>query len=187
MARTPPVSATLTHRWQSGITLLEIVVCTCVMAITTAIAAPSMGKLIERQRAISANHQLITHLAQARMAAITRRMPAILCPSRNGSTCSADTNWGEGWLLFLDRDGNRQPDHPDDIVSADNIPLSRHLKLTSTAGRKQVRYLPDGRSAGSNLTISICNQKGELLSSVIVNNVGRARSSRPTTPTACPG
>ncbi len=72
-------------------------------------------------------------------------------------------------------------------MSADNIPLSRHLKLTSTAGRKQVRYLPDGRSAGSNLTISICNQKGELLSSVIVNNVGRARSSRPTTPTACPG
>ncbi|MGB3391925.1 MAG: GspH/FimT family pseudopilin [Stenotrophomonas sp.] len=166
---------------------MELAVCACVLSITAAIAAPSMGKLIERQRAVAANHKLITHLAQARMAAITRRTPAILCPSSNGKTCNADTNWGEGWLLFLDRDGNRQPDHRDDIVLADNTPTSRHLKLTSTTGRKQVRYLPDGRSAGSNLTISICNRKGDLLTAVVINNAGRARSTRPGKATACPG
>lgn len=186
MARMPPASLAPARFRQTGITLAEVVVCACVLSITAAIAAPSMGRLIERQRAIAANHNLITHLAQARMTAITRSAPAILCPSRDGATCNANTDWGDGWLLFLDRDGNRQPDHPGDIVSADNTPTSRHLRLTSTAGRKQVRYLPDGRSAGSNLTISICNMKDELLTAVVVNNTGRARSAHPRTPTACP-
>jgi len=186
MARTPPAPFTPTNLRQTGITLVELVVCACVLSITAAIATPSVGKLIERQRAIAANHNLLTHLAQARATAITRHTPTILCPSSNGSTCNADTNWGDGWLLFLDRDGNRQPDHPDDIVLADNLSTSRHLKLTSTAGRRQVRYLPDGRSAGTNLTISICNMKDELLTAVVVNNTGRARSAHPRTPTACP-
>ena len=187
MARMPPASLAPARFRQTGVTFVEVVVCACVLSITAAIAAPSMGKLIERQRAIAANHNLVTHLAQARMTAITRRTPVILCPSRDGATCNAGTDWGDDWLLFLDRDGNRQPDHPDDIVGADNTPTSRHLKLTSTAGRKQVRYLPDGRSAGSNLTISICNRKGELLGAVIINNAGRARSTRPGVPTSCPG
>lgn len=186
MARMPPASLAPARFRQTGITLVEVIVCACVLSITAAIAAPSMDRLIERQRAIAANHNLITHLAQARMTAITRSAPVILCPSRDGATCNANTDWGDGWLLFLDRDGNRQPDYPADIVGADSTPASRHLRLTSTAGRKQVRYLPDGRSAGSNLTISICNRKGELLSSVVVNNAGRARSTRPASPTSCP-
>ena len=186
MARMPPASLAPARFRQTGVTLVEVVVCACVLSITAAIAAPSMGKLIERQRAIAANHSLIAHLAQARMTAITRSAPVILCPSRDGATCNAGTDWGDGWLLFLDRDGNRQPDHSDDIVGADNTPTSRHLKLTSTAGRKQVRYLPDGRSAGSNLTLSICNRQGEVLSRVIVNNMGRPRSERPKQAMACP-
>jgi len=68
----------------------------------------------------------------------------------------------------------------------DLAPTSRHLRVVSTTGRQQLRYLPDGRSAGTNLTISICNPKGELLGAVIVNNMGRARSERPKVPTACP-
>ncbi|MCG8276169.1 GspH/FimT family pseudopilin [Stenotrophomonas sp. NLF4-10] len=182
MARMP----TTPPNRHAGITLVEVIVCACVLSITAAIAAPSMANLVERQRATAANHSLITHLAQARMTAITRRVPVILCPSHSGSTCNADTNWGDGWLLFLDRDGNRQPDHPNDIVLVDNAPISSHMKLTSTAGRKHVRYLPDGRSPGTNLTISICNKKGELLTAVVVNNTGRARSTRPRTPTTCP-
>ena len=187
MARMPPASLAPARFRQTGVTFVEVVVCACVLSITAAIAAPSMGKLIERQRAIAANHSLIAHLAQARMTAITRSAPVILCPSRDGATCNADTDWGDGWLLFLDRDGNRQPDTPGDIVRQDIHPASHHLRVVSSAGRRQVRYLPDGRSAGSNLTFSLCNAKGQLLAAVIVNNAGRARSERPKTPRACPG
>ena len=85
----------------------------------------------------------------------------------------------------IDRDGNRRPDKPEDIVQADNAPSSRHLRLISSMGRQQARYLPDGRSAGSNLTISICNVQGRLLATVVINNSGRIRSARPIKPAAC--
>ena len=49
-----------------------------------------------------------------------------------------------------------------------------------------LRYLPDGSSAGSNLTVSICSPAGVLLAQVIVNNIGRPRSERPKTPAPCP-
>ncbi|SBV35430.1 putative type IV pilus assembly protein fimt [uncultured Stenotrophomonas sp.] len=169
-----------------GITLVEVIVCVCVLSISAAIALPSMAPLVERQRAISAGNALLTQLAMTRMAAITHRSHAALCPSTNSLTCNAGTDWSGGWLLFLDRDGNRRPDNVGDILHADNTPPSRHLRLTSSTGRHQVRYLPDGRSAGTNLTIAICNRKGELLSSVIVNTAGRARNSRPAHSTTCP-
>ena len=89
-------------------------------------------------------------------------------------------------MLFLDDDGNRAPDASDEIIRVDLEPTSRHLRVFSTTGRSQLRYLPDGRSAGTNLTVSICNQRQELLGQVIVNNMGRPRSERPQAPTPCP-
>ncbi len=169
-----------------GISLVETLICASVLSILAAIAMPSMSGLLERQRAIAAGNALLTQFAATRMAAITHHSHAVLCPSTDGATCNASTDWSGGWLLFLDRDGNRRPDRASDILQADNVPLSRHLQLRSTAGRHQVRYLPDGRNGGTNLTLSICNRKGELLSSVIINTAGRARSARPQQPTACP-
>jgi len=182
MARTPTASPSP----HAGITLVEVIVCTCVFSILAAIATPAMAGLIERQRAIAAENMLVTHLALTRMTAITHRSLAVMCPSSDGATCDAGTDWSGGWLLFLDRDGNRRPDQPEHILRSDRMPIPRNLRLVSSTGRPQVRYLADGRSAGTNLTISVCNTKGDLLASVIVNSAGRTRSTWPAKPTSCP-
>lgn len=170
----------------AGFTLLELIVSICVLAILAAIAAPSLGTLLERQRAVAATNALVTHLSLARLTAITHNSHTVFCPSTSGTGCDAGTDWSGGWMLFLDRDGNRRPDSADDIVRVERTALSQHLRLTSSAGRVQARYLPDGRSAGSNLTISVCNKRGELLNTVVVNNVGRIRSTRATPSSPCP-
>lgn len=174
------------HRKDAGFTLVEVVVVLAVAAILAAIAIPSLPGLIERQRVSSAVTSLTTHMALARMAAITHRRPAILCPSTTGTSCDPAGDWSNGWMLFLDNDNNRRPGDTDDLLRVDLEPRSRHLTLPGTRGRPQLRYLPDGRSAGTNLTINICNRKGELLGAVIVNNAGRARTERPKSPTPCP-
>ena len=170
-----------------GFTLIELVVAMAVMAILTGIALPSMGGLVEHQRTSAAISSLTTHMHLARMTALSRNRRAVLCPSIDGSTCLAGTDWSPGWMLFVDDDGNRKPDAGDDILRADLDPTSRHLRVISTSGRQQLRYQPDGSSAGSNLTLSICNAAGQLLGRVIVNNMGRPRSERPKAPTPCPG
>ena len=119
--------------------------------------------------------------------AISRNQRAVLCPSSDGASCEAGTDWSTGWMLFVDEDGNRKPDASEEVLRVDLEPTSRHLRVVSTVGRQQLRYLPDGRSAGANLTISICNKAGDVLGRVIVNNMGRPRSERPKSPTSCPG
>ena len=173
-------------RRTAGFTLIELVTALSVVTILAGIAAPSFAGLIERQHASTAMNSLMTHMALARMSAITRNRRAVLCPSVDGQHCEAGTDWSAGWMLFADEDGNRAPDASDDIMRVELEPTSRHLRVVSTTGRQQLRYLPDGRSAGTNLTISICNQEQELLGRVIVNNMGRPRSERPAVPTPCP-
>lgn len=173
-------------RRTAGFTLIELATTMSVMVILAGIAAPSFASFIERQRASAAISSLMTHMALTRMSAITRNRRAVLCPSVDGQQCETSTDWSAGWMLFMDDDGNRMPDASDEIIRVDLEPTSRHLRVVSTTGRQQLRYLPDGRSAGTNLTISICNQQQELLGQVIVNNMGRPRSERPVVPTACP-
>jgi len=173
------------HR-NAGFTLIELATTLSVIAICAGVALPSLGRFIENQHVSAATGSLLSHMSLARMAAISRNQRAVLCPSTDGVTCEVGTDWSRGWMLFLDEDGNRRPDASDEIVRVDLEPTSRHLRVVSTTGRQQLRYLPDGRSAGTNLTISICSKDGEVLGRVIVNNMGRPRSERPRVPMACP-
>ena len=174
------------HR-NAGFTLIELTTTLAVVAICAGIGLPSFTGFLERQRTSAAISSLTTHMSLARMAAISSNRRAVLCPSSDGASCEASTDWSTGWMLFLDDDGNRKADDGDEVLRVDLEPTSRHLRVISTVGRQQLRYLPDGRSAGTNLTLSICNRGGELLGRVIVNNMGRPRSERPKRPAACPG
>ena len=175
------------RRCTAGFTLIELTTTVAVLAICAGVALPSLRSFLEQQRTLAAISSLTTHMSLARMTAISRNQRAVLCPSSDGASCEAGTDWSTGWMLFVDEDGNRKPDASEEVLRVDLEPTSRHLRVVSTVGRQQLRYLPDGRSAGTNLTISICNKTGDVLGRVIVNNMGRPRSERPKAPTACPG
>ena len=175
------------RRCTAGFTLIELTTTVAVLAICAGVALPSLRSFLEQQRTLAAISSLTTHMSLARMTAISRNQRAVLCPSSDGASCEAGTDWSTGWMLFVDEDGNRKPDASDEVLRVDLEPTSRHLRVVSTVGRQQLRYLPDGRSAGTNLTISICNKTGDVLGRVIVNNMGRPRSEKPKVPATCPG
>lgn len=168
-----------------GFTLIELATTLAVIAICAGVALPSMLEFLEYQRTSAVTGTLLANMALARTAAVSFNRAAVLCPSTDSTTCADGTDWTPGWILFLDDNGNRQVDAGEEIIRVEQEPTSRKLVVKATAGRPQLRYLPDGRAAGTNLTISICNHE-RLLGSVIVNNMGRPRSERPSTPTSCP-
>lgn len=160
-----------------GFSLLEALVVMAISAIVLAIGVPSYRSVIENQRASSTMHLLTAYMASARGTAISYRIPTVVCPSNRAGGCRMDGDWSQGWLMFFDADGNRQPDAREDILRDENAPLHPSLRLVSSSGRPQLRYLPDGRSAGSNISVRLC--RGDvLLGQVIVNNVGRVRSEK---------
>lgn len=171
------------HLRQQGFTLIEVVMVGSIMAILAALAAPAMGQLLSTHRMQSTTHLLTADFAAARMAAISRNVPVVACPS-DGVQCIAGGNWSDGWIVFADPRRANQP------ASAEALIVHRQarndgLAIHSSQGRPRLRYLPNGMSGGSNLTVSVC-EAGVLKSRVVVNNAGRIRSERARTATPCP-
>ena len=169
-----------------GFSLIEALIVIAVAAIGLAVGVPSYHGMTERTRISSAMHLLTAHMASARNTAISYRIPTVVCPSNQAGGCRTDGDWSQGWLMFFDPDGNRQPDLPQDILRDENAPIHPSLRIVSSSGRVQLRYLPDGRSAGSNITVRLCRED-KLMGRVIVNNGGRVRSERASGSTPCMG
>ena len=176
----------VSRRSRAGFSLVEALTVLAITAILLLIGVPAYAGLVQSQRASSAMHLLTAHMASARSTAITYRIPTVVCPSDRAGGCRRDGDWSQGWLMFFDADGNRQPDSRQDILRDENAPIHPSLRIVSSAGRTQLRYLPDGRSAGSNLRVRLCRED-TLLAQVIVNNTGRIRSETASGSTPCRG
>lgn len=169
---------------QRGYTLVEITIVTAVITTISTLALPTFNDVIERQRVSSVLHSLSAHLANARNTAITRGTSISVCPSADGESCTGHYDWSEGWITY--RDGNKlgKPETTDSILQYENAATRAPMQLLSSAGRRAIRFSADGRSAGSNLRIKVCN-RGQVLGEVIVNNLGRIRTSRPSSYMPC--
>lgn len=170
-----------------GFTLIEVVTSLSVLSILLAVGLPAFSALLEHQRTSSAMAALVSQMSHARLAAVKHRRPVVLCPTTDGLRCDASRDWSNGWMVFVDRDEKRRPTRASDLLLLELSPRSTRLDIRSSAGRSHLRYLPDGRSAGSNLSIRICNPKGLKLGAVVVNNAGRPRTERAAPGTPCAG
>lgn len=162
---------------QFGFTLPELAVTLAVVAILSATALPAFRTALDRQRVTTALHLLSAQFAQARSTAVMRSEVVSVCPSRGDGRCRDDGDWSQGWALYRDPGRDGQPDTPADLLREERRAPHPALRLHSSAGRPLLRYLPDGRSAGSNLRVRVCLH-GRLHGEVVVNNLGRVRSRR---------
>ncbi len=169
----------------AGFSLVELLASTAVFALLLGLALPTFHETVLRLRAASAMHQLGTQLAQARNTAITARVPVTVCPSRGGGRCLGEPDWSAGWLLYRDPGRSEQPRQPEDILRDIRQPVHRSIRVLASSGRLRVRYQPDGRSGGSNLTLRVCADDS-LRGEVVVNNIGRVRMQGAPVDAPCP-
>lgn len=163
---------------QQGFSLVEALAALAVVAIAAA-SVPSLRDFVERQRANATLLRLDSQVASARMVAISHGRDAVACPYASPTACRNDGDWSQGWLVFLDADGNRRPDAAGDVQHVQQAPAGGRLRILTSGGRRHLRFLPDGRSPGSNLSFRLCSPDQSLLGKLIVNNAGRSRIERP--------
>lgn len=171
----------------NGMTLIELLVVVAIAGITLGFGMPAFSSILERTQATNAYYLLTSSLMAARSGAVTRHRPVSVCPSADGLRCRDDAVWDEGWIVYLDPVRSGQPGDAAAVLKRIDR-LGSDLVVRATVGRPQVRYQPDGRASGSNVSLRICSRRSRsLLGSVIVNNAGRARSERSSTGrTPCP-
>lgn len=110
-AKPPPLRRL--QRTSHGFTAIELMVVVAIVALLTALAAPSFTPLIERWRVRGAAESLQSTIYYARSEAIKRGGGVIIAKNPNVDACTTaatNTEWGCGWRVFFDVNGNGAQD-----------------------------------------------------------------------------
>ena len=163
---------------KNGFSLIELLITLAAGVILLSIGIPSFQTLAASNQQASEINSFVRHLNLARSLAVKTGRDHVLCPSLDMIWCLEDTVWGKGYILFEDdnENGLRDPREP---LRQSSRPLGKiGIDMRSTEGRKQIIYRADGRSVGSNLTLTFCDAGDKAAPrAVILSNTGRARIS----------
>ncbi len=164
-------------RTARGLTLVEFLIVIALVAVLAGVAVPGLGDLLARSRVKSLAGRFMTHVNLARTQSIMRGQRMVLCPSSDGKNCLPDGHWHRGWLLFEDRDGNREHAPEEPLLQVNGA--APGLQLVTSRMRRRLVFFPTGLSPASNGTYTVCSARAEAAPlAVIVSNTGRARMSR---------
>jgi type IV fimbrial biogenesis protein FimT len=170
-----------------GLSLLELLLALAVATALAVAAVPWLGDwLLDAQRTAAVNG-LVHDVHYARQAAWQGLRDVALCRSVDGRSCAGSGNWGSGWLVFVNRDGDDPPVvDPDEPILQTAAPVPG-LRITSNRRAYVLRPFP---LRATNGTWVVCDRRGARAArAVIVSTTGRPRVTRRSAagrPLACP-
>jgi type IV fimbrial biogenesis protein FimT len=164
---------------QRGHSLLELGMALVLATLLLSLALPSLRATFASVRMDTAKAAIFGALQFARASAVARADNVVLCPSRDGRHCSGGLAWQEGFIVFADHDLDEAPGKDGDILRVGGA--QEGIAILATAGRQRLTYRSDGSSAGSNVSLTLCDARGSAFArSIVVSNVGRVRMGAPT-------
>lgn len=158
---------------QKGVTLLEMMITTAIVAIVLTSVAPSIQGILIQNRIISEINELSGIVQFARHSAIDEQTDTIVCPTEDFSTCTND--WDYAKMVFMDLDANGARGVNEDILVASSI-INGVNDMTGPAGG--ISFMPSG-AANANATILLCHQdsNSEYARALIISLQGRVKMS----------
>lgn len=125
-----------------GFTSIELMVTVAVLAILSAIAAPSFRLLFERWRVLQTVESLKSSLMLARSEAIKRGGRVVLQKIANktdGCTSATDkTDWDCGWLICEDSNNNGTCAKTEPVLQTMSAP--RGVQITRKGGGETIKF-----------------------------------------------
>ena len=165
---------------QAGFSLHELLV-TSVIAGVVGTGAVGFVGLMQDTRMTSAVNRIMGDLALARSEAIKRNATVTLCKSRDGNSCTDDSAWHEGWMIFADDNKNHDLDAGEAIIHVrEALAGGMTLRYGETGTYTYVGYNTSGEAVRA-ATFTFCDGRGpEKAKAVIVYWTGRPRVSAKT-------
>ena len=90
-----------------GFSITELMVVVAIVAILLGIGAPSYRYITNSYRMSAEVNGLLGDLQYARAEAIREGRYVTACVSNDGVSCTGDTDWAKGWIVFSDVNNNQ--------------------------------------------------------------------------------
>lgn len=158
---------------QSGFTLIELLVVVAVASVLMSLAVPSFRTFLTKRSVQAAVDAIALDLRFARSEAIKRTTRVSMCSSTNGTSCAAAASWKDGWIVFVDDDGDGSVDASDVVVRVQDA-FPNLASINTSAVTLAITYQPTGwaRAAAQTFTFTPLGDGDARL--VCVSNQGRA-------------
>ena len=163
-----------------GMSLIEMLAALTVVAVLLGMGIPAYDSLVEENRLVSNNNELVAAMHYARSEAIKRGRVVRICISNNANVnaggCSGGTDWSAGWnIREVGAGGQVLRRHP---------PLGGNetlIELGNNARVGQLRFDRLGFTADGRTIISCdADQSDTTARGLIVNAVGQVRTAGDT-------
>jgi type IV fimbrial biogenesis protein FimT len=181
---------------RNGFTIIELMITVAIVAVFVAVGIPGFSGLIRDNRLVTDINSLVASLQLARSEAIRRSVQVSI-----RRTSATGNEWGKGWEVFTDVNGNGARDDDGDTTYCEpadtDCLLQVHSALsggntltTSTEYDQYLTYQPTGLvigTGGNAGDFTLCKQEsGEAnFRQVTISATGRPSTSRGTV-TTCP-
>lgn len=174
-----------------GFTVVEMMIALLVLSVLLVLSAPTLTGLIKDNRILSQAYALRAALNGARSEALTQRNFVTLCRSSDGASCSGV--WNEGYIAFLDVNGDGIVDDPADqvfitkVVDAETIDIGYSGGNASDPIANRVRFDNQGYARGFSGRFTLCDDRGAAEArGVVVTPAGIVSALDPDDPVTCP-
>lgn len=170
-----------------GYSLLELLVVMSTAAIVLGFAVPALSEFVQDSRRTHQVNLFVHSIHLAKNEAHKRAQHVNLCKSIDGRQCTEASSWGDGWIVFV----NRDRDDPVRVDMGEEI-LYTHgpWKTGNITGNRNAFAFRPFRKRSTNGTLVFCDSRGPRAArAVIVSYTGRPRVSERSAsggPLICP-
>jgi type IV fimbrial biogenesis protein FimT len=137
---------------QNGLTLVELTVAIAVVSILAAIGLPSYRYVTTSNRISSEVNGLLLDLQYARSEALKQGRTVSICPATAAvpPACRGDSKWENGWIVFMDVNGNGLEDAPasEPVLKFQPSFAANKDTFVSDNGVTAITYNREGFAAG---------------------------------------
>jgi type IV fimbrial biogenesis protein FimT len=133
---------------QHGLSMIELVVVMSIIGILLAVGVPSYRYVTTANRISGEINGLLGDFQFARAEAVREGQTVSVCATSNGTTCSGNATWTNGWLVFTDTGALGTIDGTDQILRVQRGLTSGDTLVADTANFGAITFNREGFARG---------------------------------------
>lgn len=165
-----PYIARMDTRTQNGFTLYELLITLLVVGVILTIGVPNLSAYTQNSRMTATANDLHAAFQMARSEAARAKTNITICASADptGVAADCDGTWDQGYIVFIDADGNRARAGVGETVLRAHPPVESGVMMRFANNATYFMYASTGLGrldTGSNPAVSqvvMCDDRGNI-------------------------